>query len=418
MNRSLKFLTACLAITAIAGSASAAGSLKFWKFGTPDEVANVALQGWVTQWNKLNPEMTVEFKVFPFNDYTGPVLTTAFASGAGPDVFWASPGNFIQYVNTGIAADLSSIFTPTLKKDLLPAALEAVSVNGKPYSMPFEQEPVALYYNKTLFAKHHLNVPKTWDELLSVSEKFKAAGIVPIDIEVAPGQYQNFTWYPFQWQTGAQAADANITKGAMNSKGTADALDLWRTLIQKGYAPRTAPDCICNIASTPFASGQAAMAEDGMWAIAQMQQSAPKVKFGITHLPTPTGKNHVTVYGGWTQMVNAKSANVEAAKRFTAWMWATTTDRPLEWVTKINSKFSPRKSVTAAGKVFYDLPNMRTFRDVILPTAKAEPRYPLEMVKIIGDALQSSMFRNTPGTEAAASAQTQLEAFLKTFNAK
>lgn len=411
MKRAL--LTA-LAAAALATTAQAA-SLRFWKFGTPEEPANVALQRWVNDWNKQNPDATVEFKVFPFNDYTGAVLTTAFASGSGPDVFWASPGTFMQYVSSGVAADLSSLFTPALRRDFLPAALDAVTVNGKPYSMPFEQEPVALFYNTELFAKVGAAVPKTWGQLLEVSDKFKAAGITPIVIEPSPGPYQNFTWYPFLWQTGASAADANLTRATFNAAGAAQALDLWRTLIQKGFSPRTASDCTCNVPTTPFGSGQAAMQVVGMWAIQQLQSQAPKVKFGITDLPTPTGRNPVTVYGGWTQMVNAKSPNLEAAKRFTAWMWTAGTERPLEWATKVNSKFSPRRSVTAAGKAYYDKPFLREFRDVILPTARAEPRYPAEMVKIIGDAIQASMFRNTPGAAAAATAQGQLETFLRSL---
>ncbi|WP_019586186.1 ABC transporter substrate-binding protein [Deinococcus apachensis] len=405
-----------LLLTALFLAAPAqAATLQFWKFGQPEETANKTLQKWVNDWNKQNPDTQVQFKLFPFNDYTGPVLTTAFASGSGPDVFWASPGTFLQYVSSGIAADLSSIFTPELRKDLLPAALQAVSVNGKPYAMPFEQEPVALFYNRDLLAKAKVAVPKSWADLLKASETLKKQGITPIVIEPAPGPYQNFTWYPFLWQTGANVADPNLTKATFNAKGTGQALDLWRTLVQKGYAPRTASDCTCNIVATAFGSGKAAFAVDGMWSIQQLQTGSKNVRFGITHLPTPTGKNPVTVYGGWTQVVNAKSPNLDAAKRFTAWMWAQGTERPLEWVSKANSKFSPRRSVTAAGKTYYDQPYLRDFRDLILPTARAEPRYPAEMVKIVGDAIQSSMFRNTGGAQAADQAQRQLEPYLKTL---
>ena len=57
--------------------------------------------------------------------------------------------------------------------------------------------------------------------------------------------------------------------------------------------------------------------------------------------------------------------------------------------------------------------NLSTFRDVILPTARAEPRYPAALVKIVGDSLQAAMFRNQPGAETAAEGQKQIEAFLK-----
>ncbi|MEX2540774.1 MAG: extracellular solute-binding protein [Trueperaceae bacterium] len=403
-------------VAAVIGWASAQ-PLQFWKFGTAEEPANQALSQWVEQWNELNPDAQFEARYFPFGEYAGgPVLTTAFASGTGPDVFWASPGTFMQFAQGGVAADLSDLFTEELRADLLPAAVDAVSVGGVPYSMPFEQEPVALFYNKTLLAEAGVDVPQTWDELIDAAEKLEAADIIPIVIEVAPGPYQNFTWYPFLWQTGADAATDDLSEATFDSEGTAAALDLWRTLIQEGYAPRTQTDCTCNVASTPFASGEAAMQVVGMWAIGVLQNEFPDIDFGIAHLPTPTGEDPVTVYGGWTQMVNTRSDNLEAAKAFTAWMWAQDVERPVEWATEVNSKFSPRRSVVEAASEFYGRPHLSTFRDVILPTARAEPRYPGEMVTIIGDALQSAMFRNTPGERAAEQAQRELDRFVRSYN--
>lgn len=414
--KTLRVLLVTLTALALLGAASAQ-TMEFWKFGTAEELANQALLAWVDEWNQANPDNQVEMRFFPFGEYSaGTVLTTAFASGSGPDVFWASPGTFLQYARSGVLADLSSIFTDELRADLLPASVEAVTVDGVPYAMPFEQEPVALFYNIGLFEAAGLEVPTTWQELLDVSAQFEANGVIPIVVETPPGPYQNFTWYPFLWQSGADVADAAMTEATFNTEGAVQALDLWGTLIEEGYAPRTAPDCTCNLASTPFATGEAAMQVVGMWGIGVLNGEFPDIEYGVTHLPTPTGEDPVTVYGGWTQVVNARSENVEAAKEFTAWMWAQDVERPVEWVTVVNSKFSPRQSVTAAAGEYYDEPHLAVFRDVILPTARAEPRFPAEMVRIVGDALQAAMFRGTSGEDAAASAQRELETFLRTFN--
>jgi multiple sugar transport system substrate-binding protein len=408
-------LVAILALGVLAwASLGLAQPLQFWKFGTPEETANITLQSWIDEWNEANPDTLVEARFIPWADYTGPTLTTAFAAGTGPDVFWVSPGLFMQYVESGIAADLSDLFTPELREDLLPAAVEAVTVDGIPRAMPFEQEPVALFYNPGLLEQVGADVPTTWEELLETAELLVAADIIPIVIEPAQGFYQNFTWYPFLWQTGADVADPDLTEATFDSPGAAQALDLWRTLIQQGFAPRTAPEGTNNVTSTPFASGHAAMQVVGMWAIAPLQADFPELDFAVTHLPAPAGQDFVTVYGGWTQMVNARSANLEGAKRFTEWMWAQDVGRPLEWVTEANTKFSPRQSVTEAGAEFYAQPHLRDFRDEILPTARAEPRFPSEMVWIVSEALQSSMFRNTPGEVAAAAAQRELENYLRT----
>ena len=395
-------------------SFSTAQTLDFWAFGSDTEPENIIFQGWVDEWNEQHPDTPVELTIYPTAEYVaGPVLTTAFASGTAPDIFLISPGKFLQYAEGGVAADLSDLFTPELREDLLPAALEAVTVDGVPYAMPFEQEPVALYYNEDLFEAAGLDVPSSWDEFLATCETFKKQGLTCVVIEPAPGPYQNFTWYPFLWAAGADAANAELTEATFDSPGTAQALDLWRTLIQEGYAPRTTSNTTADITSTPFATGQAAMWVGGVWAVRPLVADYPDLNFGIAPLPTPTGEDPVSVYGGWTMVVNAGSEDLETAKAFTNWMWAEGTERPLQWATE-TGVFSPRQSVTEAGQAAFDEPYYRDFRDEILPIARAEPAYPADMVKIISDALQAAMFRNTPGESAAEAAQQQLEAFMQT----
>ncbi len=390
-----------------------AQTLDFWAFGSASETENTLFQSWVDTWNEQHPDTPVELTLYPTAEYvSGPVLTTAFASGTAPDIFLISPGKFLQYAESGAAADLSDLFTPELREDLLPAALEAITVDGVPYAMPFEQEPVALYYNEDLFETAGLEVPTSWDDFLAASQTFNEQGLTAVVIEPAPGPYQNFTWYPFLWATGADAADAALTEATFDSPGTAQALDLWRTLIQEGYAPRTTSNTTADIASTPFATGQAAMWVGGVWAIESLVADYPDLTFGIAPLPTPSGEDPVSVYGGWTMMVNASGENVVTAKAFTNWMWAEGTERPLQWATE-TGVFSPRQSVTEAGQAAFDRPYYRDFRDEILPIARAEPAYPADMVKIISDALQAAMFRDTPGEAAARTAQQQLEAFLQ-----
>ena len=387
-------------------------TLEFYAFGPADNNENMLFQTWVDEWNAQNAEVQVELTLFPTSDYVaGPVLTTAFASGTGPDIFLISPGKFLQYAEGGIAADLSDLFTPEFEEDLQPAALEAITVDDVPYAVPFEQEPVALYYNQDLFDEAGLEVPSTWDELLSVSATFKEQGITPIIVEPSPGPYQNFTWYPFLWSTGADAATADLSEATFDSEGTAQALDLWRTLIQEDYTPRTTSNTTADINSTPFVSGNAAMWFGGVWAV-KFLSDYPDLNVGLAPPPAPEGQEPVSVYGGWTMMVNSRSANLEEAKAFVDWMWIESNERALEWATT-TGVFSPRVSATEEGAEFFDQPIYSDFRDDIVPIARAEPAYPADMVKIISDAIQAAMFRNTPGADVAGETQQQLETFLQ-----
>lgn len=40
--------------------------------------------------------------------------------------------------------------------------------------------PMAFLYNKDIFSKLGLQIPKTWDEFMAVSKKIKDAGQLPL----------------------------------------------------------------------------------------------------------------------------------------------------------------------------------------------------------------------------------------------
>ena len=88
----------------------AAQTLKFWQFYGPG--GGVATQDkWyedvVKGWNDGH-EVKVELVYVPNNAYMdGTKLPTAFASGAGPDLFIISPGDFLRYYNGGVLLDLT-----------------------------------------------------------------------------------------------------------------------------------------------------------------------------------------------------------------------------------------------------------------------------------------------------------------------
>lgn len=60
---------------------------------------------------------------------------------------------------------------------------------GDYYNLNLETVQVAWFYNKAIFDKVGVTPPKTWDELVDVSKKIKAAGYIPIALE---GDYDSF----------------------------------------------------------------------------------------------------------------------------------------------------------------------------------------------------------------------------------
>ena len=98
----------------------------------------------------------------------------SFASGAGPDLFIISPGDFLRYYNGGVLLDLTPFMEQVARDDFFPSVIANRMVDGKIYGLPYEVEPMAMYYSVDAFNEVGLtdkDIPKTWDELLSVAKK-------------------------------------------------------------------------------------------------------------------------------------------------------------------------------------------------------------------------------------------------------
>lgn len=429
-NRIISFLLAGALLLSAAGCASggnstgnsAAGQSKpaangektkitFWTFHTNAEKDFMASLG--EKYKKVNPNVEIVYQNFPEADYMGSKLTTAFAAGSGPDVFVMSPGDFLKYANSGVAMDLTKYYTDEIKKDFLPSSLQAVTVDNKIMGIPFEVELLGLYYNKDMFKAANLNPPKTWSELEADTKaltKDKVAGLL---IEPSKGYYQNFTWYPFLWQTGSNVIDTEKKIGTFEGAGTEKALKLWGDLIKAGAPQKLSIPLTNEIAL--LGEGQAAMQVCGTWAVASLEQKYPKTNIGLVPLPVPDGGKAATAAGGWKMLVNGKSKNADEAAKFAMWAFAENVDIPLEWCTKVKFAYSPRTSVIEAGKDIYSKGLRKVFTDEIYSSAIGEPRYPAEVVNAVGDALQSVMFSNGDPKTEAKTANDKINEYLKTY---
>jgi len=429
-NRIISFLLTGALLISAAGCASggssasnsAAGQSKpaanaektkitFWTFHTNAEKDFMASLG--EKYKKVNPNVEIVYQNFPEADYMGSKLTTAFAAGSGPDVFVMSPGDFLKYANSGVAMDLTSYYTDEMKKDFLPSSLQAVTVDNKIMGIPFETELLGLYYNKDMFKAANLNPPKTWSELEADTKALTKNKIAGLLVEPSKGYYQNFTWYPFLWQTGSNVIDTEKKTGTFEGAGTEKALKLWGDLIKAGAPQKLSIPLTNDIAL--LGEGQAAMQVCGTWAVASLEQKYPKTNIGLVPLPVPDGGKAATCAGGWKMLVNGKSKNADAAAKFAMWAFAENVDIPLEWCTKVKFAYSPRTSVVQAGKDIYSKGLRNVFTNEIYSSAIGEPRYPAEVVNAVGDALQSVMFSNGDPKAEAKTANDKINEFLKTY---
>ena len=388
--------------------------LRFWTFEYSEDV-DPFFDEYVQEWNATH-ELQIQRQEFPWAQYTGEILTTGIATGEAPDVFFISPGDWRRYAEGGLALPLESYLPDYLKNDLLPASIKAVTLDGHVYSVPFEMEPVVLWYNKEMLQEAALEVPTSWEELENAAATLTSTDRYGILIPTNPDYYENFVFYPFLWMSGADVMNADFTAAAVNTPEAARAFDLWGSLVTKEYAASTSTGS--DPVDERFPTEQAAMFVSGYWVYGWIQANYPEFleKLGVVAIPPPNkGDQPVTVYGGWTVMVYADTKHPDEAAEFAINMFgAESNARATAWGTKYNTKLSPRASVVKDNPDFYAQFPHDIFAKEIFPIARPEPSFPPEIAQAVWEALQEVMFSGVSGKDAAASMAKKIDAYLLT----
>jgi len=403
--------------------------LQFWQFYAPVDQQDpnlLAQSQWfldrIAEWEAAG-ERPIEPVYIPgYTDPTNTRLTTAFASGNGPDIFLISPGDFLRYYNGGVLEDLTPYMDEEAIADFYPQALATRTVDGRIYGLPMEQEPLAIFYDVAAFEEQGLSeadLPTTWEQMLELGRQMTGGERAGLVFETLPGYYQNFTFYPWLWQSGGDVIDTDTQTPIFSGDAAVQALSLFQDAIATGAAPRTRP-ANGDIVSA-MTGGYAAMWQGGIFDVAALAQNAPDYDYGIFSLPAPPGGETTTCLGGWAWCVNARGKDPEAAARFTVEVMGSmrqeSIDAGVEWNGVAKGNIAARASVTEAigdSGAFED-PILQQFRDEILPSGRAEPRFPPVIYKAVSNAIQSTMLGGADPVRQAEIAQSAIESYLETY---
>jgi len=254
-------------------------------------------------------------------DYSA-ALKTKFSSGDKPDIFFVAGHSdldlWLEHVE-----DLSD--QPWVK-DVHEFAKVPMTKDGKLYGMPLNLEGWGFIYNKDLFAKAGIaELPKTLSELEAVAEKLQAAGITPFmngyaEWWVLGNHLMNMGFAnqpdPVAYIEGVKAGTEQIPGNATLN----DWANLFDLTIKYGQPNPLQTDY--NTQVTSFATGQAAMTQQGNWTQNQLLQTNPDLNHGFLPMPindsAEMDKLPVGVPNNW--VVHKNSEHKDEAKAFLNWL--------------------------------------------------------------------------------------------------
>lgn len=304
------FLTACATSGADAGTGAAqtvgtgpkdAQNPFGVKADAPLEFFNFE-GGYGTEWPKFPAGMYRE--KFPEAEVTlagspspKDILQPRFVQGNPPDLIYVSGLNIRvlaeggQLAELGDLIDAPAIDDPNKKvKDLLVAgAAEGGYYNGKKYAQPYFNAAWGLWYSKSLFEKHGWEYPKTWDEMMALAPKIKAAGIAPwTHAGKAPFYIQTAILATASKIGGREVGVAvdNLEPNAWKNPALIEAANRFYELVKKGYMLEGSEAMTHTQSQTYWAEGQAAFIPVGSWLETEMGSVIPPdIEMALMPLP-------------------------------------------------------------------------------------------------------------------------------------
>ncbi|WP_309085490.1 extracellular solute-binding protein [Chelativorans sp.] len=136
-------------------------------------------------------------------------MTTLLQSSDRPDIIYSWAGGVLRaQVEAGVIADLTEKLDPAAKDMLLPAALDAFTLDGRIYGVPVRMTQVGIFYNKDMLGAANVDPASlaTWDGFLKAIETLKAAGTTPLVVGGADKWPLMFYWSGLALRAGGSAA--------------------------------------------------------------------------------------------------------------------------------------------------------------------------------------------------------------------
>ena len=237
-------------------------------------------------------------------------IQQAINSGTPPDVaLEQGPDDSAKYCSSGAWVDLN----PYLQADHInvssivpPAALRYTGYKGVQCALPALSDAYGLYYNTKMFqAKGITSPPKTYSELVADAKKLtvynpdgsiKVAGFVPLSNFYESAQIENGIWNDAQWYSSdGKSTFATDTKWSQLFEWQKSFIDaLGYDKLTKFYAQIGGANSEWN-AQQAFMTGKVAMALDGEWRTAFINDYKSKVPYATA--PFPVADDLAADYG-------------------------------------------------------------------------------------------------------------------------
>jgi raffinose/stachyose/melibiose transport system substrate-binding protein len=317
-------LTSLGACASDSGSGSDSGKTEITLLTDNAETTVKSAKAVIEAFEKANPTITVKTETRPGGSDGDNIVKTKLSTGDMADVFWYNSGSLLQALSP--EKTLVDLTCDAALKDTDPSFLPTVTQNGKVYGAPVGTVMGGgILYNKDVYSKLGLSVPKTWAEFESNSDKIKAAGITAV-----LGSFKD-TWTSQLFVLGdfynvatanpkfAEDYTANKVKYASDAAAV-KGFEKTAEAKAKGWLNKSAGSTTFDQGMKLLASGKAAQYPLLTFPVGTLP-AAQADKIGFFGIPgDDASKAGATIWPGNGQYIPKTTKNLDAAKKFVAFV--------------------------------------------------------------------------------------------------
>lgn len=288
-----------------------------WQWDVPEEGKQEWAQWCANKCMEENPNIKITIEGGSNSTHYSSI-ETKIAGGDAPTVFDVSRSVCITYSEAGHLVDLGDV----KGMDTFPETKKNGNIDGVQYSVPVDQNAIALFYNKDIFEQYGLSVPNSYSELLSVCKTLLDNGMTPLAAGFGESWYLRLFVCAFTNQI-CRGSDVGWYGKKMSLETNFSDDPLYQECIQKAwdtheYWQADPFGTSYDDATSAFATGKVAMILDGSWIVDTIYTTNPDLNYGACAFPASDDfapKMMVSAGNGFAVYNDEDPNKVEAGKK-------------------------------------------------------------------------------------------------------
>ena len=307
------------------------------------------MNGVIRDFEKENPEIKIKWIDVPFSEGEKRTLASVLSDNP-PDLINLNPDFSATLAQKGTLYEIP----PESLTDFNDGIVESLKYKGKLYSIPWYATSAVTIYNKDIFKKAGINVPKTYEELKNSAEIAKVKTNSYIFL---PNITENDTMLRILNKYGINSHE-NI-----NSKKSAEVFDMFKTLYQKNLIPKESITQTHREALEKYMSGNIALFQAGANFLNMIKENAPSI-YAVTDVaPQLTGALGQNDFSLMNFVIPQKAKHKKEALKFA--LFLTNEENQLELAKLTNIIATNKKALNNDFYTIYDDTNLMAKARVI-----------------------------------------------------